>query len=233
MPSVNLIWEQSITRRKGQRILSVMLAVIALAFVAVVGKTVGTYRYRQWCSEEIAGCEVRIRANMDPALRNQALQRQIAVLTPTLTLLDEAQHITLRWVSLMNEIDRSVPDPSELALSQLGFSVQAPNASANTNGNGKPSETPGLIGKLSIAGFTRSYALLSRVMRNLNAQQHVSEVRLTQAQADSANNTSASRTVRFTLQTQFCAPEEAVKADAGATRTAAAQQNAAGAVRAQ
>jgi Tfp pilus assembly protein PilN len=207
MPSVNLIWEQRALREKNRKIAIGMMACIGLVLGLVVADWARTRVNEARCNAEIAKCQQTIQANAERARQNRDLQAEIAALEPTLLLLQEAQRMTLRWVQLLGEMHRCVPNPEQVALHQLNYAVAAAAAAAADK-----KDTKDLIGNLTLSGTARSYPLISATMRRLATQRHVGDVRLTQAQVEERGEAeSAQSTVRFTMTAQFRIPKDEEK----------------------
>lgn len=196
MPSINLIWEQRALRQRNQSVATALLLVVVAAFGFMAWQVVNTDLKRRACQAGIRQCDERISVARPLADRNEELQGQIAALEPMLALLQEAQRITLRWVNLLGELDRCVPDPRRVAFNQCVFS---PGQTAS----GEKSETSDLIGTVTLSGMARGYPLVSQTMRRLAAQRHVGDVRVTQAQRDEET-----KIIRFTVRAQFRVPPD-------------------------
>jgi Tfp pilus assembly protein PilN len=189
-------------RLRKNRIATLLLALVCLGLLVMAEEVVRTTMKRRECQAGIHRCEERIKKAKPDADRNRELQTQIGALEPTVALVREAQRITLRWVSLMGELDASVPDPKQVHLSQLSFSSGGAAAAKKAQ--------PGTIGALNVAGVARSYAQVAETMRRLSAQDHVREVRLVQAAASKEEG------IQFSCRAQFHIPdnEEVVMAAA-------------------
>lgn len=211
MPSINLIWEQRLVRQRNQRIVAGLLAVVALA-VLVIGEEFWRTRVEgKRCDAKIAECQATIQKNEERAKENRRLQAEIAILEPTLELLQGAQRINLRWVQLLSELDQAVPDVREVSLNQLGFVASVDQgASATTTGSTIPPNL--LVGSLTLSGTARDYEFVTATMRRLARQPHIADVRLTQASSEGAGESEGRQpVVRFSIRAQFRIPEDEEK----------------------
>ena len=193
MPSVNLIWEQRQVRRKQQRIVALLVGLIGLGILVGVEEIARTAVISASIKAQTNALQDKIKKNEPDAKLNARLQAEIGGLRPRVALVETAQRITLRWVNLLGELDRAMPDPDRAYFSQCTF-----NATAATSGK---SMEPGFLGALTLAGNAESYDEIARAMGRLTEQPHIRTVRLFQAQA------TADQGFRFSIRAQFCEEE--------------------------
>jgi len=194
MPSVNLIWEQRLVRRKQQRIVALLVSLIGLGILVGMEEVARTAMLSADVKAKTKDYQEKIRENEPDAKLNAELQAQIGGLRPRVALVEEAQKITLRWVNLLSELDNAMPDAKRAYLSQCSFSA--------TVATGKKVE-PGFLGMLTLAGAADCYDEVSRAMGRLAEEAHIRTVRLFQAQA------TAHEGIRFSIRAQFCEEEPA------------------------
>lgn len=195
MPSVNLIWQQRALRQRNRNVASALLLVVLASAGTAGWQVIQTSRKARECQAGIRQCEDRIRIAKPLADKNKQLQDEIASQEPLLALLQTAQRGTLRWVGLLCDLDRSVPDPSRVALNQCNFSP------AQSSGGEKASRD--VVGNVVVRGMARTYPLVTETMRRMAAQRHLAQVRLSIAQSEGGHGP-----VTFTMRAQFRIPSD-------------------------
>lgn len=195
MPSVNLVWEQRALRQRNRNVVSALLLVVLASAGTAGWQVVQTRLKARQCQAGIRQCEERIRVAKPLADRNIELQDEIARQEPLLALLQTAQRGTLRWVGLLCDLDRCVPDPSRAALNQCTFSPAQAAAGEKASRD--------VVGNIVVRGMARTYPLVTEMMRRMDAQRHLARVRLSIAQSEKGRGP-----VTFTMRAQFRIPDD-------------------------